>query len=165
MTDEQTNNSEKVEEPKPELSELDKAVAEAAEYKAGWQRANADYKNLQREVMARQTEWAQISERQILEEFIPVYDHLKLAINNEQLEGKNDPWIEGVRFVLKQFAAILKNHGVEEIKTAGEMFNPALHESAGEEHGEEAGKILRQVSGGYKMGDRVIRPARVIICK
>lgn len=146
-------------------SDLSKVQSEAEEYKLGWQRAMADYKNLQKEVQNRQSEWARISERQILEEFIPVYDHLKLAINNDQLAGKSDPWIEGVRYVLKQFATILKNHGVEEIKTEGEMFNPAYHESAGEEEGGQAGKIIRQVSGGYKMGERVMRPARVIIAK
>ncbi len=154
------------EQKKPEPTPLEKAEVEVAEYKAGWQRAVADYKNLQREVMARQAEWAKLSERQILEEFIPVYDHLKLAINNEQLASKGDPWVEGVRFVLKQFADIFKNHGVEEIQTVGEQFNPAFHESAGEQAGDcKAGTILKEVIGGYKMGDRVIRPARVIITK
>ncbi|OGH89255.1 MAG: nucleotide exchange factor GrpE, partial [Candidatus Magasanikbacteria bacterium RIFOXYC2_FULL_40_16] len=51
----------------------------------------------------------------------------------EQLANKSDPWVEGVKLVLKQFAGILKNHGIEEIKTVGEMFNPELHEAVGEE--------------------------------
>ncbi|MEK7625072.1 MAG: nucleotide exchange factor GrpE [Patescibacteria group bacterium] len=164
MTDE---NIDKIDEVEPALSPLAKCEAEAAECKAGWQRAVADYKNLQREVLSRQGEWAQLSERKILEEFIPVYDHLKLSLQgtSSKDQGKSDPWIEGVKYVLKQFADILKSHGVEEIKTAGETFDPRFHESAGEEEGGEAGKILREVSGGYKMGERVIKPARVIISK
>lgn len=156
------------EEKPPEVTPLEKAEAEAAEYKAGWQRAVADYKNLQREVLSRQSEWAQLSERQILEEFIPVYDHLKLAMQESRIKNQelgNDQWFLGVTYVLKQFAEILKGHGVEEIKTVGEKFDTRFHESAGEQDGEESGKIIREVSGGYKMGERVIKPARVIISK
>ncbi|MFH2018764.1 MAG: nucleotide exchange factor GrpE, partial [bacterium] len=99
---------------KKECKECEKLKMEMEEYKIGWQRALADYKNLQKETTARLGEWAQMSERQILEEFIPVYDHLKLAIsakggsssggNEEQLANNNDPWLVGVRLVAKQFA-------------------------------------------------------------
>jgi len=140
---------------------------EAEEYKSGWQRALADYKNLQREVSERRGEWARLSEQQVLEEFIPVYDHLRMAIqgvkNKEQ--GINDPWVDGVNHVLRQFAEILKSHGVEEIKTVGEIFNPELHEAVGEEEGEEEGKILREIFAGYTMNGKVIRPAKVIVTK
>lgn len=140
---------------------------ETEEYKSGWQRALADYKNLQREISERRGEWARLSEQQILEEFIPVYDHLKLAIqgikNKEQ--GVSDPWVDGVNHVLRQFAEILKNHGVEEIKTVGEKFDPELHEAVGEEDGEETGKILREIFAGYMMNGKVIRPAKVVVTK
>ncbi|KKQ39107.1 MAG: Protein GrpE [Candidatus Magasanikbacteria bacterium GW2011_GWA2_37_8] len=103
----------------------------------------------------------------MLEEFIPVYDHLRMAIqgvkNKEQ--GINDPWVDGVNHVLRQFAEILKSHGVEEIKTVGEIFNPELHEAVGEEEGEEEGKILREIFAGYTMNGKVIRPAKVIVTK
>jgi molecular chaperone GrpE len=75
--------------------------------------------------------------------------------------------VEGVKYVLKQFADILKAHGVEEIRTVGEKFDPKYHEAAGEEEveGKEAGGVVKEVSGGYKVGERVIRAARVIISK
>ena len=140
---------------------------EAAEFKQGWQRALADYKNLQAETSKRRGEWAQMSETQILEEFIPVYEHLKLAINNEQLTSDTSPWVAGVKYVLKQFADILKAHGVEEIKTVGEKFDPRFHEAVGHEEveGKSEGEIIKEISGGYKVGDKVIRAARVIISK
>jgi len=133
------------------------------EYKTGWQRALADYKNLQKEISERRTEWVQMSEQQILEEFIPVYDHLKMSVT-----GVNDggPWLEGVRHVLRQFAEILKGHGVEEIKTVGEKFDPIRHEAVGEESGEnESGVIIKEVSSGYTMGGRTIKAAKVIVRK
>lgn len=173
MTDEPQKNDEQtaeVKETKPEPTDLEKAQAESVEYKAGWQRAVADYKNLQKEVQARQTEWAQMSERQILEEFIPVYDNFKTAFAFHP-ELKDDHkhvkhWIDGIGHIMKQFKEILKAHGVEEIKTVGEHFDTRVHESAGEQEGDgKSGTIVREVSGGYKMGERVIKPARVIICK
>ncbi len=134
------------------------------EYKAGWQRAVADYKNLQKETSERRQLLLEMSEQQILEEFIPVYGHLKLAINNEQLTNNKDPWLQGVRHVAKQFESILKAHKVEEIKTVGEKFDTKFHEAAGEEPGDgEPGTITREVDGGYVMGGRVIKPAKVII--
>jgi molecular chaperone GrpE len=148
------------------------------EYKSGWQRALADYKNLQREVEQRRSEWAQMSEQQILEEFVPVYDNFKKAmacdtdmrINADDADNTDkrfENWRIGVDHIKKQFAEVLKQHGVEEIKTVGEKFDPNLHEAGGEEEveGVESGMIVKEIVGGYKMGERVIRAARVIIAK
>ncbi|MFA6105208.1 MAG: nucleotide exchange factor GrpE [Patescibacteria group bacterium] len=171
MTDEQKNeeNAEEQKAEAVELSPLEKCELQSAEYKLGWQRAMADYQNLKKETEARRAEWVQMSEQQILEEFIPVYDHFKTAfyhhpdLNGDQKNIKN--WIDGIGYIMKQFGDVLKAHDVEEIKTVGEMFDPVFHEAAGEEDGEKSGKIIREVSGGYKMGKRVIKPARVIISK
>jgi nucleoside triphosphatase len=140
------------------------------EYKIGWQRALADYANLQKETARRQQEWVKYSEQQILEEFIPVYDHFKVAfahhpeLNGEQKNIKN--WIDGIGYIMKQFGDVMKAHGVEQIKTVGQKFDPRFHETAGEEEGEgEHGTIVKEVAGGYKMGEKVIKPARVIIRK
>ena len=134
------------------------------EYLNNWRRALADYDNLKKETVARRAEWAQYSEQQILEEFIPVYEHLKLAL---QGANESNSWLEGVKHVLKQFSDIFKAHGVEEIKTVGEKFDPNLHEAVGHEESEDKdeGEIIREVAGGYKMGERVIRAAKVIINK
>lgn len=170
MTDEQIQkgNDETKDSKVEELGDLEKALKEKEEFKSGWQRAVADYQNLQKETLRRQTEWAQMSEQQILEEFIPVFDNFKTAFANKPaIENKNvTNWIDGIGYIMKQFKEVLKAHKVEEIKTVGEKFDPVVHESAGEEESEkEHGIIIKEVSGGYKMGDRVIKPARVIISK
>ncbi len=190
MTEE---NIDKNEEKKLELSPLEIAEAEAAEFKSSWQRALADYQNLKKETMARRVEWAQMSEQQILEEFIPVYDNFKTAfnaVNNadassdtadttdvNEIEKRWKNWSVGIEYIMKQFGEVLKSHGVEEIVTVGEMFDPTFHESAGsasapadakamaDEGSPKSGIIVREVSGGYKMGKRVLKPARVIISK
>ena len=144
------------------------------EFKSGWQRALADYKNLQREVEQRRGEWAQMSEAQILEEFLPVYDNFKKAFNTTDFGNtdhtdivKWENWKKGIQYIMQQFGSILKAHGIEEIKTVGEKFDPRFHEAIGEEEseGSEPGTILKEVEGGYKRGDKVIKPARVIVSK
>jgi molecular chaperone GrpE len=136
------------------------------EYKNDWQRALADYKNLQREVEKRRSEWAQLSELQIIEEFLPVYDNFKKAF---AIEEANDSWRQGIGYIMKQFGDVLKAHNIEEIKTVGEKFDPNLHDASGEAPSsdgvQEPGIIVKEVTGGYKMGDRVIRAARVIVTK
>ena len=147
------------------------------EYKLGWQRAVADYQNLKRETEARRIEMFAFSELQILEEFIPVYDNFKKAMNftnlkmnesNSETNGDKQwlNWKQGIEHIKRQFGDILKAHRIEEIKTVGEKFDPKFHETVGEEEsGEKHGIIMREVEGGYSMNGRVIKVARVIISK
>jgi len=168
MSDEQKNEIEH-----PLACDCEQLKKEALEYKSGWQRAVADYQNLQKEMAARRSELVAMSELQILEEFIPVYDNFKMAFahhpelkssedNNKQIKN----WIDGIGHIMKQFGYILKAHNVEEIKTVGEKFNPEHHEAAGEEESKEKpGIIIRELSGGYTMKGRVIKVARVVMAK
>ncbi len=139
------------------------------EYKSGWQRATADYKNLQREMNEKRGEWIRMSELQVLEEFIPVYDNFKKAFSHQPGEGEEKKWqnwAQGIQYIMKQFSDIIKNHHVEEIKTIGEMFNPHLHDAMGEEESEQPeGTIIREMDAGYTMSGKVVKPAKVIIAK
>lgn len=149
------------------------------EYKEGWARAQADYQNLQKEVENKRSEWVRMSEVQILEEFIPVFGNFKKAFafdTNDADEDANDAnfanmerwnnWKQGIEYIMKQFGDILSQHNIEEIKTVGEQFNPELHEAVGEEKSdEEEGVIIKEVEVGYKVGDKVIKCAKVIISK
>jgi molecular chaperone GrpE len=148
---------------------MDVLRSQVEEYKQGWQRAMADYKNLQKETNEKKSEWAHMSEQFILEEFIPVYDNFKKAFAaKEQLTMSNeqDSWAKGVGFIMKQFWDVLRVHQISEIKTVGEKFDPKLHETAGEEEGSgEPGTIIREVDGGYMMHGRVMKVARVIVVK
>ncbi|MBT4120688.1 MAG: nucleotide exchange factor GrpE [Candidatus Magasanikbacteria bacterium] len=135
------------------------------EYKTGWARAQADYQNLVKETEKNRSEWAQYSERQILEEFIPVYDNFKLAFAAERKES-DEGWIKGIEYIMKQFGKVLEDRGVIEIRTVGETFDPELHEAISEEESDkEEGEILKEVAVGYKMGNKVIRPAKVVVAK
>ncbi len=142
------------------------------DYKAGWQRAQADYQNLKREVEEQKKDWAAWSEVRILEEFIPVYNNFKKAMEftPPELEGDSGKawlnWKRGVEFIMQQFAGILKAHQVEEIKTVGEMFDPTLHESMVEEVSQAPEhSIIREITPGYTMKGKVVQVAKVVVAK
>ncbi|MBI2990202.1 MAG: nucleotide exchange factor GrpE [Candidatus Magasanikbacteria bacterium] len=151
-------------------------ISQIEEYKAGWQRAQADYKNLQSEIEKNKSELVRWSERHILEEFIPVYDNFKKAFRSrdqhahEEAKDKSTAcanWVEGIRFIMKQFGDILKQHEVEEIPTLGQIFDPRFHEAVGEAISEEQedGMITQEIEGGYCMKGKVLRVAKVVVSK
>lgn len=139
------------------------------DYKEKWLRAQADYQNLQKEISAQRGMWVKMSELQILEEFIPVYDNFKKAFaytaGSEDKEWQN--WQKGIEYIKKQFSDILTQHGVSEIETVGKPFDPTRHEALSEEVSEnhEEGIIIRELAGGYMMADKVIQVAKVVVCK
>ena len=136
---------------------------ECLEYKTGWQRAVADYQNLLKENARARGEWAAMSEAQILEEFLPIYDNFKKAF---QGANADDGWTKGIKFIMKQFGDVLKAHGIEEIKTVGELFTAAKHEAVGEEASEQPeNTIIREIDGGYMTKGKVLKVAKVIISK
>lgn len=147
----------------------EKLELECAEYKFGWQRALADYKNLQTEIEKRRGEWAQMSEMQVLEDFLPVYENLKLAygLRATDYSPEQHKWVDGIKHIMKQFGDVLKAHGLEEIKTIGEQLDLKFHEAVGEEvvDGVEAGRIVKEVETGYVMSGRVVKVAKVIVAK
>jgi molecular chaperone GrpE len=138
------------------------------EYKLGWQRAQADYQNLVRETAKQKGEWMQMIKGNILEDFIPVYDNFKKAFAHEATDPKQfENWKKGIEYIMKQFGDIIKQNGVEEIKTVGEIFDARVHEIVGEEESESAKEheIIREVESGYKSADKVLKVAKVIVAK
>lgn len=141
-------------------TELEEAKKQAEEYLNGWKRAKADYINREKEIAREKEEWAKFANQSLILEILPVYDNLKKAISQIK-DRKAEAWTEGIINIKKQFENILKNLGIEEIKTVGEKFNPELHEAiAGEQ---KKGAVAEEVSPGYKMHGKVIKPAKVIV--
>ncbi|MFH0857175.1 MAG: nucleotide exchange factor GrpE [Candidatus Magasanikbacteria bacterium] len=150
-------------------STLGDFAGQCEEYKTKWLRAQADYQNLQKEVSAQRSEWAKMSEIQILEEFLPVYENFRIAFRHDVGEESSawQNWKKGIEYIMKQYGDILESHGVQQMVTEGKMFDPSLHDAVSEEdsEGHEEGQIIREVGGGYMAGDRVLRAARVVVCK
>lgn len=150
-----------------EIKEVVKEVEVHLDYKDKWLRAQADYQNLQKEIAQKRSEWVKMSEVQVLEAFIPVYDNFKKAASHTpEDDGNWKAWAAGIGYIQKQFGDILKQFNVEEIKTVGEPFNIELHETAGEEESDkEPGTIVKEVDAGYMANGRVLKAAKVIVAK
>jgi len=144
-------------------------------YKSGWARAQADYKNLLREMDAKKTEVVQWSKQMIIEDFLPVYDNFKKAFETQSevndnadvdADKKFENWKKGIEYIMKQYGKVLEQHGVVEMKTVGEIFDPTKHEAMQEEESDESeGTILRELDPGYMMGDKVVKVAKVVVAK
>lgn len=137
------------------------------DYKDKWLRAQADYQNLVKETGEQKKEWASWSKRQIIEDFIPIYDNFKKAFATDtgELSKAGENWKKGIEYIKKQFSDVLSGHGIQEIKTVGETFDPNLHEAVSEQDGGKEGEIVKEVDAGYMMGDKVIKCAKVIVSK
>jgi molecular chaperone GrpE len=71
-------------------------------------------------------------------------------------------WVDGLRLIYRKLQATLETQGLTEIKSVGETFDPAVHEAVTQAEGEE-GKVIEELQKGYKLHDRVIRPALVVV--
>jgi len=172
----QNNEDHKEEHSQEELEEQQQEVVTQEvniDYKDNWLRAQADYQNLQKEVSDQRAQWAKMSELQILQEFVPVFENFKKAFahgteSGEEMTQKQwENWQKGIEYIKKQFSDILTTHSVKEIQTIGEMFDPNLHEALKEEECEDKkeGEIIQELEGGYLHNDVVIQPAKVVVCK
>ncbi len=149
---------------------LKKAIAEKQEYLDGWQRAKADLVNAKKEFEEQRKRIVSMANENMANEILPVLDSFDMAFSNkESWEAVDKNWRMGVEHIYNQLLGILRDHGVEEIKTDGEMFDPMLHVSSEEVVGGEeknmSGIIARTIQKGYKSKDGVIRPARVTVYK
>ncbi len=124
-----------------------------------YKRALADYQNLVKQNDKDKQEFVKYAIGDFLHDILPVYDHLKMSLSSLNGDEEKSPWVEGVKHVLKQFKEVLNNKGIEEIKTIGEKFN---HETMEALEG-EGEKVKKEVMPGYKLKNKVIRPAKVIV--
>ena len=150
----------------PTLEErLAEAEARAEEYLATAQRVAADFENYRKRAARDQESLVARAHERLLKALIPILDDLERALEaaNEHEEAKLE---EGVALVHRSLADLLAREGLAEIETEG-AFDPHVHEALLAQPSEEAesGSVLDVVQKGYKLGDRVVRPARVIVAE
>src|SRR5688572_8024703 len=134
----------------------------ADQYYKNWQRATADYLNFKKRVEQERGETARLAQAALVINLLPVFDDLDRAVSNVDagLAGLN--WVQGVTAIHQKFARLLEAMNVREIESADAQFDPSRHEAIGQAPGPE-GKVLQVVQKGYTLGDKVIRPAMVIV--
>lgn len=151
----------------------DDLQAKCDEYLSGWKRALADYENLQKQnAQTRDTDRRRVRSG-LAEDLLPVIDNFGYVTKHvpsldgcsDDFKKKFDTWFQGIGHIERQFAEAMKNMGVEPIATVGQKFDPNLHESGGskKDDSQEDGVVLEELIKGWKIGDVVLRPAKVIV--
>ncbi|MEK7586193.1 MAG: nucleotide exchange factor GrpE [Patescibacteria group bacterium] len=147
--------------------DLKKVRAEKEEYLTGWQRAKADYINLQKELEQVRANSSLLAKERIVESLLPSIDSFDMAMANKEVwESVDKNWRTGVEYIYQQIITGLSDVGVEIIDKVGVPFDPNLHQSIESIATDDESKdhtIEKIIQAGYKIGERVIRPARVNI--
>jgi molecular chaperone GrpE len=156
------NDSDEIKSPDSLEQELEAEKQKAAEYLASWQRAQADFINYKRRIEQERREFNSYANTNLILSILPVLDDLERAIEAMPEEIAGSEWGEGIRLVEQKFKTILQGQGVIPMVSVGEVFDPNIHEALRQEKGEE-GVILEEFQRGYMMGERVIRPAKVVV--
>lgn len=148
-------------------TELKETQAKRDEYLAGWQRCKADSVNTRNEAMRTADRSIERAKETFFEDLLPALDSFDMATSSESWDTVNEEWKSGMGRIHNQLLSALLKNGVTRFGTSGEKFNPAKHEAVQEiEDGTgESHTILKVLRHGYLAGERVIRPAQVIIRK
>ncbi|MBN2723496.1 MAG: nucleotide exchange factor GrpE [Deltaproteobacteria bacterium] len=103
----------------------------------------------------------------LLDSFIPVLDHLEMAMDHAQKSANIESLLNGIEMVMKQFRTALEKWNVLPVDALGKRFDPNVHEAMAQEESNlyESGIVISQWQKGYILGERLIRPARVVVSK
>jgi molecular chaperone GrpE len=139
-------------------------IAERDEYLGDLKRVAAEFENFRKRAARDQASLVARAAERLIKELLPVLDDLERAL--EAAEEHHEAKLEdGVRLVHRQLAETLRREGLEEIATDG-RFDPHVHEALLSQPAEaEEGTVLEVLQKGYRLGDRVLRPARVIVAE
>ena len=148
--------------PSQESLDIEALQAERDQLFDRLQRLAAEFDNFRKRNAREQAAFAERANERLVKELIPILDDLGRALEaaSEHEAGKVE---DGVRLVQRALADLLAKHGLKEIDTSGK-FDPHVHEALLSQPSEaEEGSVIEVVQKGYKLGDRVLRPARVVV--
>lgn len=150
-----------------DTAELAKLKKQSQEYLDGWKRAQADYQNLKRRFENDVKDLAQFANADLIVKFLPVLENFRRAFKHIPQEKREDEWVLGIKQVEKQLEDVLKTEGLEKIEILGKEFDPAVCEAVSYENSKEHKdcEVIEIIEMGYKLKDRVIKPAKVKVCK
>ena len=141
---------------------LGEEKTKAESHLQNWQRVQADFINFKRRSEQEKDEMKEFANSVLICNLLPVLDDLERALSSIPPRLAKLPWVEGIRLIERKFHAVLEAQGVTPIKAKGKPFDPNLHEAAMSTMGRE-GMVIKELKKGYKLRDRIIRPATVAV--
>jgi molecular chaperone GrpE len=163
---------EKSSEPRTRLvgdspDQLTQLKAELSKYKDVALRSVADLDNYRKRMAREKDDAIRYANSSFLERLIPILDNFELGLQAAKAGGSQSAVQDGLMMVFKQLQDFLTSCGVETIDATGQHFDPNVHEAIAQEQNAEIaeGFVIRQLRKGYKLKDRLIRPANVVVSK
>jgi len=152
-----------------QIEDLKSRAAKADENWERLLRTTADFDNFKKRAAREKTETAQYANFSLMQKVLPVLDNFEMALAAAQkAEGDKLTSLQsGVQMIQQQLRNVLIESGLEEIDAAGKPFDPNFHEAVSQQESADVaeGNVLQQLRKGYKLKERLIRPAMVIVAK
>ena len=151
----------------PQPPEAADPAAEAEKFRDLALRTAADFDNYRKRAAREKEDAIRYANASLLEQLLPVLDNFELGLEAARGAADGDAILQGLDMVRRQFADFLAGVGVEEVQTDNVEFDPNLMEAVGHEADEKIpeGRVLRRLRRGYKLRDRLLRPASVSVSK
>ncbi len=144
---------------------LEAAREDAKQSQDRWMRERADLENFRRRTARERADLAKFASEGVLRDLLSVVDNLERAVAHA--EGDEGPLLSGVKLVLKSLQDVLERHGVKRVRAQGALFNPAEHEAVAQVESavHEPNAVVDEHQAGYRLHDRLLRPAMVTVAK
>ena len=128
-------------------------------------RTQADFENYKKRAAREREDAIKYANSSLLERLVAIVDNFELGLSAAREEGKDSPVFAGMSMVQKQLNEFLADNGLKPIDAVGKKFDPNLHEAIGHEPSDEVqeGEVIRQTRRGYRLKDRLLRPAAVVV--
>ena len=170
QNDETQESQEEVDSAKS--NEVEELKAKIQELEDKFLRTNADFENIKKRMEKEKNQAVSYAHEVFARDLLPIIDALEMALNSGEVKEDTDPKEllekvkEGINLTIEQFRKVFEKHGIELVDIEGE-FDPNYHEAVMQLDSEEknSGEILQVFQKGYKIKDRVLRPAMVSIVK
>lgn len=149
-----------------ELTELERALELRDQYLEELRRVAAEFDNYKKRMAREADDRARRASERIVGSLLNVHDDLERAVGalKAHPDGIPEPLVEGIAIVHRSLADVLTREGVSEIDPVGDPFDPHNHEALlAQPSDEPEGTVIQVVQKGFRTGDRVLRPARVIV--
>ena len=153
--------------PASRETETEALQSERDQLKSTLQRAQADLVNYRNRAEVERNDLLKYANNRLLARFLPILDELHLALDQAPESETPESLVEGFRLISRKLHSLLELEGVKRIEAQGKYFDPAEHEALAQQESAdcEDGHVLMVVRQGYKLHDRVLRPAQVIVAK
>jgi molecular chaperone GrpE len=147
--------------------ELEKAHTECKSNLDGWQRERAEFSNYKKRIDRDNAQLSQTITGSVIKKYLVILDDLELALKAKPTNEEGVAWANGIELIARKLQSILDSEGIERINQNKVPFDPNLHEAISNEEAPDfaCGEVIEVVRQGYKLGDRILRPAMVRVAR